>query len=250
LDKFLQRETEQFHIASHISNTSGQITIPAYEGFLMKISKLCLGVAAAAVVIGLFASPAKAHADTYQIFNFGSGDRTDIVGITASGTAVLVYNVPVGAPQCAISHICHEYETWVNGVMVDYSATAPNLVYNNGSPCTVSPSFLTFSVPGTCNNGHEVYSVYPGAMTPYAGDTFTGPDPVSDLFGGEGAIISDVQLNSSGDFVYNISHPAGDGGENAEAIDLTTDQVPEPSSILLLGTGLFAFAGTLRRRLF
>src|SRR5579875_2223304 len=94
------------------------------------------------LAIGLFAIPA-AHADTYQIFDLGSATRTDIVGITASGTAVLVYNVPVGAPLCAVSGICYEYETWTNGVMVNESPTAPDFVYDNGAPCTADAPFLT-----------------------------------------------------------------------------------------------------------
>jgi hypothetical protein len=213
----------------------------------MKASKPCLGFAAILALVGLFAVPAAAHADTYQIFDLGSGDRTSAIGITASGAAVLVYNVPVGAPLCEISRICQEYETWVNGVMVNYSPTAPSLVYDNGTPCTVSAPFLTASVPGTCNNGHEVYSAGPAAPTPYTDDTFTGPDPVADLFATGPTLIGDVDLNSSGDFLYNVSHPTGGAGEFEEAIDLTTE-TPEPASFYLLATGLFAVAGTMRRR--
>jgi hypothetical protein len=215
----------------------------------MKSSRIRLGFAAVLAVIGLFAAPAAAHADTYQIFDLGSGNQTGAVGITASGTAVLVYNVPVGAPLCAISGICQEYETWVNGVMVNYSPTAPNLVYDNGTACTVSAPFLTFSVPGTCNNGHEVYSAGPEAPMPYTFDTFTGPDPVADLFAAGPTFIGDVDLNASGDFLYNVSHPTGGAGEFEEAIDLTTE-TPEPASVFLVATGLFAVAGMLRRRLF
>jgi hypothetical protein len=215
----------------------------------MKASRIRLGSAAVLAVIGLFAAPAGAHADTYEIFDLGSGTFTAPVGITASGTAVLVYNVPVGAPLCAISGICQEYETWVNGVMVNYSPTAPDLVYDNGTACTVTVPFLPFPAPGgTCNNGHEVYSAGPGEP-PYSFDTFTGPDPVADLFATGPTFIGDVDLNASGDFLYNISHPTGGAGEFEEAIDLTTE-TPEPASVYLLATGLFAVAGTLRRRLF
>jgi hypothetical protein len=210
----------------------------------MKTSRLCLGIAAVAVIIGFFTAPAVAHADTYQILDLGSGNRTTIVGITASGTVVLDFHLFAGVDPCKSSNICDEYSTWVNGVMVNQSFTAPNLVYDNGAPCTVSAPFLTSSAPGICNNGHEVYNAV-GAAIPYTGSTFTGPDPVTDLFAS--ITVGDVNLNSSGDFAYNISHPTGGGGEIAEAIDLTTDQIPEPGSIFLLGTGLLAAVGTKRR---
>lgn len=218
----------------------------------MKTLKHRLGITAITLAIGLFAIPATAHADTYQIFDLGSAGTvglTSIVGITASGTAVLDYHVPVGAPLCAISGICQEYETWVNGVRVNYSPTAPAFVYDNGAPCTVNAPFLTSSVPGVCNNGHEVFSAGTSVSNPmYNLATFTGPDLATDLFSYAPPFISDVDLNASGDFVFNADHAGGGGGENLEAIDLTTE-TPEPSSIFLLSTGLFAFAGTLRRRL-
>jgi len=219
----------------------------------MKISRLGLGLTTVAVMIGFSISPAKAHADTYEIYDLGSAGTlipsTFIVGITASGTVVLDFHIPVGAEPCKTSNICNRYETWANGVMVNQSYTAPSLVYDNGAPCTVSAPFLSSSVPGTCNNGHEVYNAGSAASIPYTDATFTGPDPVADLFAEGEVLVSDVNLNSSGDFAYNISHHAGGAGEIAEAIDLTAE-TPEPSSIFLLGTGLFCFAGTLRRRLF
>jgi hypothetical protein len=217
----------------------------------MKASRPCLGFAAVLAIVGLFAVPAAAHADTYEIFDLAAGEfggigSFDLVGITASGTAVLVYNLPAGEPQCLISDICHEYETFVDGVMVNESTTAPNLVYDNGTPCLVSAPFLTYPVPGTCNNGHEVYTNYFGG-----GDIYTGPDPVADLFASFPIQIGFVDLNSSGDFVYDASHPAEGGfsGDYEEAIDLSSE-TPEPASFFLLATGLFAIAGSLRRRPF
>lgn len=221
----------------------------------MKFFRFCLGIATVAIIIGLFTTPAKAHADTYQLFDLGSAgnvvNSTFIVGITASGTVVLDVHIPVGADPCKSSNICNEYETWVNGAMVNESYTAPNLVYDNGAACTVSAPFLADSVPGICNNGHEVFTAISPAVTtpPDLDATFTGPDPVADLFAIGPISVDEVNLNSSGDFAYNISHPAGGPGEIAEAIDLTTDQVPEPSSIFLLGTGLFGALGIMRRRL-
>jgi hypothetical protein len=51
-------------------------------------------------------------------------------------------------------------------------------------------------------------------------------------------------MNASGDFVW------ADGREEDffEAIDLTTAPTPEPSSILLIGTGALFAAGAMRRR--
>lgn len=224
----------------------------------MNTLRLRLGIPIA-LAIGLFAIPA-AHADTYQIFDLGSGGTgitsTFIVGITASGTAVLDYHVPAGAPLCAVSGVCNEYQTWENGVLIhyspgiDYTTTPPNFVYDNGAPCTVSASFLTSPVTGTCNNGHEVFNAGVSVSNPmYNLATFTGPDLATDLFSYAPPFISDVDLNSSGDFVYNADHAGGGGGEYFEAIDLTSSQVPEPSSFLLVGTGLFAAAEMIRRRL-
>jgi len=223
----------------------------------MKASRICLGFAAVLAVIGLVAVPAAAHADTYQILDLDgvnfNGATIDVIGITASGAVVLVENIPPGAPLCLISNICQEYETWMDGVMVNESTTAPDLVYDNGALCTVSAPFLTptfpFPVQGICNNGHEVYSA-PSDAAPYAGDNFTGPDPVADLFASPPTEIEDFDLNSSGDFVYTAYHHAEGGGPEAifEAID--TSETPEPASIFLLGTGLVAVAGSLRRRLF
>jgi len=242
-----------YSIASNCPNFRIRCYSRYSEELRMKASRICLGFAAVLAIVGLFAVPAAAHADTYEIFDLAGSagpGSLDAVGITASGTAVLVYNLPAGAPQCLISGICHEYETFVDGVMVNESPTAPNLVYDNGTPCTVSAPFLTDHVPGTCNNGHEVYTAG-SAIAPYSNETFTGPDPVADLFVpplGE-PDIDFVHLNSSGDFVYDAYHNGDNGAvDYHEAIDLTSE-TPEPASIFLLGTGLIAVAGTLRRRL-
>lgn len=214
----------------------------------MKYRGRSVVAAIVATIFGLFTTPVKAHADTYQIFDLGpdstNAGLTSVYGITASGTVVLVENLHVGVPQCANSGICTEYETWTNGVMVNESPTAPNFVYDNGTSCTPTTSFATSTVDtGVCNSGHEVYQATPtGQPGP---ENFDGPD-IADVFAGVPPFIDEVALNSSGDFAYDASHPTSTSGELFEAIDLST--TPEPGSIYLLGTAFFA-TGALRRRL-
>lgn len=218
----------------------------------MKAFRLRIGMTAA-LAIGLFSIPAAAHADTYQLLVLASGnnfDLTDIVGITASGTAVLVYHVPAGAPLCSVSGICQEYQTWADGHSGILSPEAPDYVYDNGTPCTVDAPFLAYAVPGTCNNGHEVYNAGLAAAIPYTDATFIGPDPATDMLANGESLISQVDLNASGDILFSETHHAAGGtGEFVEAIDLTTSQVPEPASIFLMSTGLLAAAEMARRRL-
>jgi hypothetical protein len=56
-------------------------------------------------------------------------------------------------------------------------------------------------------------------------------------------------LNASGDFVFVDGKTVSDAsGEWYEYIDLTTRATPEPTSIFLLGTGVFAALGPMRRQ--
>lgn len=214
----------------------------------MKISKLCAGalttVIAAALV--LFTASTPAHADSYQTILLFSASTTPLafhspVGITDSGT-VVVFVDPAncnGTPG-------HCYETFHNGVLVSKSLTVPALAFDNGTDCTPNTSVSGPFSASVCNNGHEVYGT-PLNSTPYDAEIFTGPDPVADLFGsGE---LESVYLNSSGDFIYWINARGGSNGSIYEAIDLSTNQVPEPASFFLLSTGLLAAAGATRRRL-
>lgn len=215
----------------------------------MKISKLCAGALTTVIAIALvlFTASTPAHADSYQkilLFNasFTPFAFHNPVGITDSG-AVVVFVDPAncnGTPG-------HCYETFNNGVLVSKSLTVPALAYDNGTGCAPNAAFSGPFSASVCNNGREVYGT-PINSIPYDAEIFTGPDPVADFFApGE---LESVDLNSSGDFVYWINARGESNGSIYEAIDLTTDQVPEPASILLLSAGLLAAAGTLRRRLF
>lgn len=205
----------------------------------MKIARFWIGTLAIATAVILLNLPA--YADTYQIYDLTGGYRTDPIGITANGTVVLdrVFQdlCGLGSAGC--------YDTYVNGVRVASSDNPPDFTYDNGTTCVPDTALGIGSiVRAVCNNGREVYGT--GVYPPNPDKIYTGPDPVADLFGS--GILNLVQLNSSGDFVYLEGNLGTGDGEYYEAIDLTTEQTPEPSSIVLLGTGLFALTG-IRRRL-
>ena len=207
----------------------------------MKPPRLCLGITTVAVVIGLSISPAIAHADAYQIYSLPVGN---VVGITDSGVAVLLVD-----PTDCNGTPGHCYETFVDGDLTGKSLTAPDLTYDNGTLGPPQAPVAGIAPAATVSNdGHEVTWVDIAADSPYAGDIFTGPDPVADLFAhGD---LDNIALNSSGDFVYVADVRTGEStGVAYQVIDLTTAGVPEPRSIFLLGAGLFA-AETMRRRWF
>jgi hypothetical protein len=208
----------------------------------MKASKPWFSAAIIAIAVVLFAAPQPVHADTYQTFDLGSGYRTGLIGITASGTAVI--DVFAGACNTMDNSGC--FETWVEGVLVAESTTPPSLVYDNGTPCipNAPAEFIGNLGPAACNNGHEVYGT--GRYAPeYPNSIFNGPDPVTDYLGPD--ILDEVLLNSSGDFLFLEGNLSFGDGEIYEAIDLT--KVPEPGGIFLLGTGALTTLAAMRRRL-
>jgi hypothetical protein len=194
------------------------------------------------IAASLFAIPPTAHADTYQIYDLGSGEERDLIGIESSG-AVVVYALS-GACSVQASGC---WETWVNGVIVSESSTNPHPAYDNGSSCTPStPSGLQHDVAlAACNGAHEVYGTATYAPA-YKNTIFDGPDPATDIV--TSAQLDELRLNSSGDFAYVANITGVSDGEIYEAIDLTTTVVPEPSCLVLLGTGAIAGMGTVRRR--
>lgn len=182
-----------------------------------------------AIAVVMFLAPSLAHADTYRIYDLGDGNFYTPIGIDHSGRVVIENDDD------------STYSIFVDGMGVSESSTPPPLfAYDNGTPCSpVLPSGMSQVGRATCNSGYEVLGAeYLGA----ARGIYTGPAPTDFLQAGT---VDILVLNSSGDFAWTD----GRDEENFEAIDLTTDQVPEPSSIFLLSTGLFAISG-LRRRLF
>jgi len=203
----------------------------------MRLSKLRFSLAAIIVQSSLLiASPALA--DTYKIFTLDSDQGRFVYGMNASGDVVLSVDAD-NKGNCGPVVNC--YETFISGVQAfRTNAPPPAFTIDDGTPCspTVPPGLTVLHA--VCNNGREVFSARAtGQLFP---DLYTGP--LADILSGQGA-GDFLYLNSEGDILWN--DPRTEFW--FEAFDLTS-QVPEPCSLLLLGTGALAAAlEAMRRRL-
>jgi hypothetical protein len=195
----------------------------------MKISKLPLFAAILPLAATPFLVPAQVHADTYQIFDLGSTNARDLIGIDNLGQVVIL-NVNTG-----------DYLTYSNGVLVNTTSTLPSLIYDNGTPCSAPAGF---GIPNpssvVCNNERIGFDSKFNTNSEPDG-LYSGPISSLTLLEPSGS-IEPRELNSSGD----ITWIDGQIEENFEAIDLTT---PEPNSLLLVGTGCVSLLCVLRRKL-
>jgi hypothetical protein len=209
---------------------------------LLRISSLALVFASL-----LFFAASFAKADTYQIFDLGDGHRRTPIGITASGEVVIVD--AANLLQCGaipFQSVC--YQLFMNGVLSGVQIDPPSLVYDDGTPCTPNAPFSVDIAAAKCNGSLEVYGTDRYAAIPKT--IFDGPNLADQV--ASGYELDELLLNSSGDFAFvaNEGSAGTDGdGEVYEAVDLTTDVAPEPGSFLLVGTGVLAALGSLRRRM-
>jgi hypothetical protein len=200
----------------------------------MKISTPWLRIAIAALIATSFSALKPALADTYTIYNLGSDQGYNMVGLTASGAAV-IYN-----GFCAFtSASC--YTTYVNGVPVNQSMTAPTLLYDDGGACTSLPTGFDIN-RAVCDNGRIGFGTFYDSTTGLGPAVYTGPDASpAYLFPGT---LDGAFLNSSGDLFWDN----GQANEFFEAIDTSPSPVPEQPTLVLLATGLVALTTVIRRK--
>jgi hypothetical protein len=187
-----------------------------------------------ALVALLLFVPLASHADTFQIYNLGSDEAVFFYGMTSTGTVVL--DKP-GDPVCGFD-TC--YLTFINGLKTATSSTAPIFTADNGSACAPSVPSPYSSIKAVCNNGFTAWDGYSSPSISHP-SLYDGTNPPIALGDGSGIFLF---INSVGDVVWN--DPVKENWY--EAIDLGPNVVPEPSSLLLLSTGLAAAFLYTRRR--
>jgi hypothetical protein len=191
------------------------------------------------LVIG-FAFNMRAFADTYQFFEgIANTNEGSIYGIDSAGTMVISF---FNSDKCNpyLPNIC--YGVYIDGLFSYTTATPPALNYDDGTLCATPAGFKDVATT-VCNNGRVVF----GSRFNPNGDPdglYVGPysDPQRIAFLEPNT--PSLFLNSAGDFAY----ANGTFEILIFALDLTTHQTPEPTSLLLLSTGVLGLIGVARRK--
>ena len=197
---------------------------------LHRVSGAC---ASACLFLASFLGLSSARADSYSFVDLAtSSGSISTAGITANGTV----EMQSGLLGYQVYSQASGWSSW--------SQTKPSLTFDNGSSCSVANTGVFDSIADvTCNNGHLAFF----GMTATSRGLYSGFDLVNDLIYNRNA--GQIRLNANGDVAFIAYEPYGTGDVNMVAYDLSSNVTPEPSSLMLFGTGALLAVGAIRRKL-
>lgn len=177
-----------------------------------------------------------AFGDTYQVFPLWIDAGISFYSMDDSGNVALIR--PGGFPGV------DAYYTFHYGVPTAlFTPIVPTFMDDQGTSCTPAVPSGGYVLGGVCNNGRDVFTgalsggqVFPGL---YSGSFPDIDTIVASRFGGDGGLY----MNSNGDIVIDDIYT-----ENWYFFLDTSTSVPEPGSIILVGTGALTMLGAIRRR--
>jgi len=235
------------HVIAH--SRAKKDMFPGKE-FSLKTSKIFSAFVVLLALPLFVCVPRSAKADSYTLANLGSDQGHFFVyGMSSNGDlAARVSDDRCTGQSFGQYGFCTG--TIVHGMFANYSTTIPSFVSGDntsanpftsdtGTPCAYS--ILGYAAHAVCNNGRVAFQTW--VFTPeHRGDGLyvATDDGISLVYGqSEGLLF----LNSEGDIYFD--NPFSD--HYFEAFHVA--QTPEPSTWMLLGTGLLGFGSLLRRRL-